>query len=107
MAKAPRFDEQDRMLREICIKLGIRASGLTGSSPGSIMAQSQASDRPKARFDVLEGSSSLTPADEVLPEENSDATELVEDPSRHNSMQSPKSFGRLGSQPFASGPVVD
>jgi len=102
-----RFDEQDRMLREICIKLGIRASGLTGSSPGSIMAQSQASDRPKARFDVLEGSSSLTPADEVLPEENSDATELVEDPSRHNSMQSPKSFGRLGSQPFASGPVVD
>ncbi|CAE7330419.1 hypothetical protein AK812_SmicGene4882 [Symbiodinium microadriaticum] len=100
-----RFDEQDRMLREICIKLGIRASGLTGSSPGSIMAQSQASDRPKARFDVLEGSSSI-PADDVL-EENSDATELVEDPSRHNSMQSPKSFGRLGSQPFTSDPVVD
>ncbi|CAE7029801.1 unnamed protein product, partial [Symbiodinium sp. CCMP2456] len=99
-----RFDEQDRMLREICIKLGIRASGFTGSSPGSIMAQSQASDRPKARFDA-EGSSSA-PADEVL-EENSDATELVEDPSRHNSMQSPKSFGRLGSQPFSSDPVVD
>ncbi|CAE7824238.1 unnamed protein product [Symbiodinium sp. CCMP2592] len=96
-----RFDEQDRMLKEICIKLGIRASGTgTGSSAGSMMGHSQLSDRPKAKLAVVEGSGSSVP-DGSIPEDNSDAaaTEMMEDPSRHNSVTSPRHFGSLGSLP--------
>jgi len=96
-----RFDEQDRMLQEICIKLGIRASCTgTGSSAGSMMGHSQLSDRPKAKLAVVEDSGSSVP-DGSIPEDNSDAaaTEMMEDPSRHNSVTSPRHFGSLGSLP--------
>jgi len=100
-----RFDEQDRMLREICIKLGIRASGTgTGSSAGSMIAHSQTSDRPRTKLEVVEGSGSFAAGEDTIPEDTSaersdaSATEFMEgDPSRHNSMQSPRNWGRGGS----------
>jgi len=77
-----RFDEQDRTLREICIKLGIRAS-VTGSSSGSIMGQSQKSDsaRPrKMKLEIVEGSGSES-ASSAPDMEATEAAEIVQEPS--------------------------
>ena len=70
------------------------------------MGHSQVSDRPKApkaKHAVVEEPGSSIP-DESIPEYNSDAAaaEMMEDPSRHNSVTSPRHFGSLGSLPRLS-----